>query len=232
MASRRRKRVRHEQLTLDRFTWGGARPGAGRKKSKGSGVPHTRREELSKHHPLHITLKVRDGLESLRGPREFEAICLAFLAGKEKEGFRLVHFSVMENHIHLIVEADDKLALARGLQGLKVRIAKKLNKLWNRRGSVFADRYHAVVLRTPNQVRHALAYVLNNARKHGKHFGVDEPDPCSSGDQFHGWDRIPAPVLELGPRTLGLVAKARTWLLNIGWRRHGLIPIATIPGRA
>jgi hypothetical protein len=86
------------------------------------------------------------------------------------------------------------------------------------------------VLRTPNQVRHALAYVLNNARKHGKHFGFDETDPYSSGDQFHGWNLIPA--LELGWRTLGLVAKARGWLLNVGWRRHGLIPISTIPGRA
>jgi REP element-mobilizing transposase RayT len=230
MASRRRKRVRYEQLTLDRFTWGGARPGAGRKKSKTAGVPHTAREEFSKHHPLHVTLKLRDGLESLRGPREFEAVCLAFLAGKEKEGFRLVHFSVQENHIHLIVEADDKRALARGLQGLQVRIAKKLIRIWGRRGSVFADRYHAVVLRTPRQVKHALAYVLNNARRHGKRFGFDEPDPHSSGDQFHGWNQIP--TLELGWTTLGLVAKARTWLLNVGWRRHGLIPISTIPGRA
>jgi hypothetical protein len=99
MASRKKKRVRYEQLTLGRFTWGGARPGAGRKKSKTSGVSHTTRETITKHQPLHVTLKVHDGLESLRGHCEFEAVCLSFLAGKEKPGFRLVHFSVQESRV-------------------------------------------------------------------------------------------------------------------------------------
>jgi REP element-mobilizing transposase RayT len=141
-------------------------------------------------------------------------LCLALDSGSDREGFRVVHFSAQSNHVHLIVEARDKQRLARGLQGLKVRLAKGLNKLWRRRGAVFADRYHALLLKTPRQVRNALRYVLTNAIKHGLKLDPGAPDPFSSGDVFHGWNRIPD--LELGWTSLGLVAKARTWLLRTG----------------
>ena len=86
----------------------------------------------------------------------------------------------------------------------------------HRRGTVFADRYHDRVLTTPRQVRHALAYVLCNARKHGlaprtRHW----VDPCSSAAAFPGWSC----AIELAP-TLATV-EPRTWLLTIGWRRAG-----------
>jgi len=48
-----------------------------------------------------------------------------------------------------------------------IRVAKGLNKLWARRGKVFADHYHDRILRTPREVRNALCYVLHNAKKHG-----------------------------------------------------------------
>ena len=95
---------------------------------------------------------------------------------------------------------------------------------------MFPDRYHASVLKTPRQVRNALCYVLNNARKHGLRIDSDVADPFSSGDVFYGWDR--RPHVELGETSLGLVAKARTWLLNVGWRRHGLIPLLSVPRAA
>jgi len=203
--------------------WGGARPGAGRKKRKGSGVPHTRREEFPERFPLHVTLKLSEGLRSLRRGAEYGVLCLALDSSSDREGFRVVHFSAQSNHVHLIVEARDKQQLARGVQGLKVRLAKGLNKLWRRRGAVFADRYHALLLKTPRQVRNALRYVLTNSIKHGLNLDPGEPDPFSSGDVVHGWNRIPD--LELGWTSLGLVAAARTWLLRTGWRRHGLIPL-------
>ena len=149
----------------------------------------------------------------------------ALAAGSDRFGFRLVHYSVQSNHLHLIVEAKDRRALSRGLQGLLVRIAKALNRLWGRKGSVFSDRYHDRILRTPREVRNALRYVLLNARRHG--ILGPSPDPYSSGRWFDGW-RERLGRLVLGRE--GPVARARTWLLAVGWRRHGRIGLAEVPG--
>ncbi len=223
MVARKRRRAVCIQRTLESYLHGGFRPGAGRKKRRGSGVSHHRREEFKASTPLHVTLKLRDGLESLRASREFEVVCRCLERGKEKHDFRVIHFSVLSNHLHLIVEADGKQSLACGIQGLSVRIAKALNKLWSRSGSIFSGRYHAVLLKTPRQVRNALRYVLENARKHGVRLRLGELDPCSSATVFNGWDCSPPRAST--PRTLSLVARARSWLLQRGWRRHGLLPL-------
>src|SRR5262249_18232229 len=67
---------------------------------------------------------------------------------------------------HLIVEADDNEALSKGMQGLGVRIARALNRVMQKKGKRLADRYHAHVLRTPTEVRHAVQYVLRNHLRH------------------------------------------------------------------
>src|SRR6185436_345163 len=101
---------------------------------------------------------------------ELGVICAAFEKARERFGMRLIHFSIQSNHIHMIVEANDNRSLWRGMQGLGVRIAKRLNRLWGRKGKVFADRYHSHVMHSPREVRNAIAYTLNNARKHGMRF--------------------------------------------------------------
>lgn len=118
-------------------------------------------------------------------------------------------------------------SLARGVQGLSVRIARALNRAWGRRGRVFADRYHSRALHTPREVRNALAYVLNNAHKHAaRSNGID---PYSSGAMFDGWRE---PVLRARTSTTALpVVRARSWLLTTGWRRHGLVSVTEVPGR-
>jgi len=182
---------------------GGHRPGAGRpRKPGGSGVPHRRRTRLTRHHPAHVTLRLRKGLPSLRKKLFFRAIHAAFVGGCRRFGFRLVHYSVQSNHIHLIVEAPSARVLARALQGLSVRLARGLNAAMHRKGSVFADRYHSRVLKTPLEVKNALRYVLNNAGRHsgsgstrsdgrsGGRAGRGNPVPLdgySSAVWFDGW---------------------------------------------
>lgn len=139
-------------------------------------------------------------------------------------GLRLPHYSPQTNHLHMIAEASDENALSRGMQGLLVRVARALNRLWARKGSVFADRYHARQLRTPREVRNALVYVLHNARHHG--LSVPGVDPFSSGRWFDGWSR------KLVFVSRGPGATAKSWLLRIGWRIHGRIGIDEIPRAA
>jgi REP element-mobilizing transposase RayT len=154
---------------------------------KRSGVPHSTRPEI--HFSLcHVVLRIRRGLPWLRTPKTYRILERAFRAGKKKQGFRLVHYSVQQDHLHLLVEADDKQRLSRGMQGLAIRIAKALNRFWRGRlGSVFAERYFARAVRTAKEIKCALAYVLNNARKHGVWSSPHQPDPFSSGRWFRRW---------------------------------------------
>ena len=113
------------------------------------------------------------------------------------------------------------------MQGLAVRIARAINRLLGRKGAAFKDRFHSRVLNTPRQVRHALAYVLCNARKHRCAPALPQwLDPCSSARAFDGWRGI-AP----DPRDVPVVPPL-TWLLTKGWRRAGLLDPAHIPSTA
>ena len=203
-------------------TWGGARRGAGR---KSTGTParasHRSRPPHAPGNPLHITIRLRAGLPSLRHEETRNSIARAFAGGGDRFGFRLDQFSLQSNHVHLIAEAEDRVSLSRGMQGLLVRVARALNRLWRRSGSVFADRFHARALRTPREVRAALVYVLQNARRHG--LRVVGIDPYSSGYWFGGWRQ------ELASAKDDPGSQPRTWLLRVGWRRHGPIELHESP---
>lgn len=155
------------QLDFEFRTWGGARTDAGRPpKGRTAGVSHLRRPSHARAHPLHVTLRVMRGIASLREGSVFSAVRAALARGKQHFGFSLVHFSVQRDHLHLIAEANDRRALARGMQGLSIRVARAVNARLGRKGKLFADRYHARALKTPRTVRLALRYVLLNVRKH------------------------------------------------------------------
>src|SRR5262245_20126518 len=109
------------QLGLTFRTWGGARRGAGRKPTgERAGVSHVSRPVLDPRHPAHVTLKVGRGIPSLRSQSSMRVLQSCFVRGRDRFGFRLVHYAVQENHLHFVVEAENKKALSRGLQGLSV----------------------------------------------------------------------------------------------------------------
>ena len=189
------RRRRSEQLSFAKHAgWGGARKGAGRKpKTERAGVSHLGRETLSARFPVHVTLRVLPHVWNLRSRRSFRVLARAFGAGGERFGMRLCEFSVQGNHLHLVVEAADRRALARGMQGLTIRIARGLNALMKRQGKVLADRYHARILRTPTEVRRVLAYVRENHDVHRARWGKARSgarDPYSSASREHG---VPLP---------------------------------------
>ena len=215
---------------------GGRRPGAGRPSRGRRYVPHRSRPRISRHHPLHITLRVRPDVPNLRVAkfgREFRRTlaecCVRF-------GFRVVHYSVQSNHAHIIIEASNRKRLANGMKSLAARFARAINRVFARCGKVLAERYHLRRLSSPRQVRNALAYVLLNARKHAwqryRRKLVPEIDAFSSGQWFDGWK--PA-ITRAAPGTSASnvqpeVSAPRSWLLRKGWRRHRLIHFDEIPG--
>ena len=208
------RRSRQLDLPAPR-TWGGRRPGAGRKPTRDRPGPrHTRRPPHDVRHPVHVTIRVRRGIPSLRSGAIFPALRQA-LAASSREGFRLLHFSVQSDHLHLIVEADAAPTLSRGVQGLAVRCARAINRSLDRRGPVWNERYHPHALGTPREVRVGLAYVL-----------LELPQ-APAGGPGHRSVQLGALVRRLGPAIAPApdhpspVRPPRTWLAASGWRRAG-----------
>jgi hypothetical protein len=149
-------------------------------------------------------------------------------AARRSPEFRVVHFSVQSDHVHLLVEAANTAALSAGMRGLVIRIARQVNKLLFRRGPVWADRWHGRALTSPRAVRHALVYVLANFKKHVP-FATHPVDPCSSAPYFDGFreyqGRLAIEVLRRrrlpgGASSPTTLPRARTWLLAQSWRKR------------
>ncbi|HEY5939044.1 MAG TPA: transposase [Kofleriaceae bacterium] len=238
-----RARKKHVQQELEWRTHGGKRPGAGRPpKGLRAGQPHTPRPEHKPCNPLHITIRVTKEVGPLRKRDTYLAVRDASITTARREDFHIVHASVQGDHIHLIVEAQDKDAISRGMRGFQISAAMYINSAVTRRtgklrrGAVFPDRYHMRVLTSPRAVRHAVAYVLNNWRKHGEdRCGLPSTwkiDPFSSGVGFGGWRELEGPTLWKPPPTYQAlwVWLPRTWLLREGWTRHGLVSTHEVPG--
>ena len=198
---------------------------------------HVARERFGRMLPAHVTVRLVAGVPSLRDVRIVRRIEKTFANGCERPDFRLTEYSLQGNHAHLIVEAADQGALARGMMAIGARLALAVNRAAGHRGRVIADRYHHHLLRTPREVQRALRYVLLNARRHAAKAGAKlaarvRLDPASSARWFEGWkkERIAVPQRDVRPPPLRPVARAKTWLLTVGWQRHGLLDPADVPG--
>jgi REP element-mobilizing transposase RayT len=201
---------------------GGYRAKAGRKPGRTSPwVPHVRRPELRRHQAVHVTLHVVEGVPSLRRPSPTRLMQAVFRAECDRKGFRLVHYAIRSNHLHLVCEADQREALSRGIQRLGSRIARRLNELLGRAGRFFRDRFHARAIGKPRPMRAVLSYVLLNEQKDRAQQGqvLRGIDGYSSGRYFDGWADV-SPSAPLEGERAPPVTQARSWLLRQGWRRR------------
>jgi len=225
----KRARKRHVQQEL--FRRGGKRKGAGRKpKGARAGSPHQERLEFKPQHPLHIVMRVVPAVGSLRCRSMYKALREATITAALRERFRIVHISLQRTHIHMLVEAENKLSLARGMQGFQISAARNINtalgeKHRRRRGTVFMDRYHAEVITSPTRAHRALSYVLNNWRKHREdQQGLASQwlvDPFSTGILFPGWKELEGKDLMWPIRETYeplVVRRPASWLLAEGWK--------------
>jgi REP element-mobilizing transposase RayT len=236
----------HRQVEMELRTRGGRRRGAGRPPRGPRSSEHHKARPVHDHrHPVHVTVRMVDDIASLRHHDMYLQLREATIVTARREDFRIIHMSIQRNHLHLIVEADHKEALSRGMQGFSISAAKRVNATIRARtgvrrtGRVVADRFHARPLTSPRAVRNTLAYVINNWRRHGEdRAGIARAwkvDPFSSGAVFSGWKELEgSPFLwPLRPTYQPLIVfRPRTWLLARGWQEHyPLIATGEVPGR-
>jgi REP element-mobilizing transposase RayT len=213
---------------------GGRRPGAGRKRGRFPKTPHRARPELLPGHPVHVTLRLQRYVDELRTRQLYHVIRKVLALYLEWPDFHVVHISIQNNHLHLIVEAKNREALTSGMQSFAITCARALNRARGARGKVFASRYHARQITSPRQARHTLAYVLNNWRRHHADIVggrlINFPyDPYSSALSFTGWTkrfdvRMPAEWIPLP------VSPPQTALLKWQFERFGRIDPYECPG--
>ena len=243
-AKRKRDRKRHLQQQL--FRRGGKRRGAGRKpKGARAGEGHDARPAFKASHALHVVMRVVPAVGSLRRRAMYKAMRDATITAVLRDRFRIVHISLQRNHVHLLVEAEHKAALARGMQGFTISAARHINTALGdgkrrRCGKVFADRYHLTVIKTPTQARRALGYVLGNWRHHGEdRAGLPSTwlvDPFSSAISFPDWAELEGqpwmwPIRETYDPLM--VRRPQSWLLREGWKVGGhRISARDVPGES
>lgn len=193
----------------------------GRPPKAGPGLPHAKRPPVSPDHPHHVTVRARKGTWNLRSQRSFRRIGAALEKVRLREDLRVVHYSIQGDHLHFLIEADDRRAMSNGIRALLISIARRLNAMMGKRGARFRDRFHERALTTASAVGTALRYVLTNASKHRTGPLVD---PYSSGPWFPHW----APVVAFPkwtPCTGPPTSDPKSDLLAEGWRRAGALLI-------
>ena len=230
---------------------GGPQPGAGRPRKnpalalrpKGKGyVLHKARAEVDPRHPQHVTLTVLEDISHLRSRDMYAAVKRSLRVAGKHDHFGIVHFSVQGNHIHLLVEAVNKVALAEGMQSFEISLAKRINAVMTskrrqkRKGQVFADRYHVKAITSVRGTRNALCYILNNWRHHprsarGPLLLDGKLDPYSSAILFAGWKEKTVPEIHIPPDyEAPFVREPKTWFLQKGWKRAKPISCFEVPG--
>ncbi|MEO6774452.1 MAG: transposase [Kofleriaceae bacterium] len=249
MARPRKRHVQtsfeYKQLDKNGQHRGGYRPNAGRKPT-GDFAPHGSRPAIDKRHPQHVTLRVVREVGWLRRLDTYAAVRHALRTVLDRsEQFRIVHLSVQNTHVHLLVEASDKRSLSNGMRAFQISAAKAINAVVSRRrrlerrrrGSVFADRYFTEDIGSVRQLRNTLSYVLNNWRRHRDDDGAyslfaGRLDPYASGLAFTGWREAMPEHERTLPRGYEppAVSPPRTWLLEVGWTRATPISMFETPG--
>lgn len=220
------KRNTHQTAAQLKFKavngWGGKRRGAGRKNQSGK-VSHSKREKVDFKRPLHLTLKVRDPKWSLRCG-EIAAAFKNSAKGAQKFGLRILHYSLLKDHIHILVEARNNEDLARGMRSFGARMGKAIRKIVGGRGAIFKGRFHLRVVTNPTQMRNTLAYVLQNFSKHTRL--LKHVDAYSSAPYFGQWRKLfgrgAGPILDglsRPPPLPDFLCAPVSWLAREGWRR-------------
>ena len=215
---------------------GGAREGAGRPAAGPRAIHHDKRIRVVASQPIHVTCRVAANVGNLRRDAVLAALRVATIVVGRHEDLRIVHASIQRTHLHLLVEAANGAALTRGVSSFLISAARRINRAIRASGGRVFDRYHARRLSTPREVRNCVAYVLNNWRHHREDRSRATSrwlvDKYASAVSFDGWkelgrgERFAAP-----PGYAPLVVwTPRTWLLSVGWLRHGLIRLGEVPG--
>jgi REP element-mobilizing transposase RayT len=213
-------------------THGGKRRNAGRKRSRfRRDAPHRMRARFSVPSPVHVTMRGQPWICGLRSDLVYRVLHAVLALYKDRPSFRVIHISIQDNHLHLLVEASNDHALDRGMRSFAINAARAIHAAFGTEGRVFF-RYFSTVIKTRRYARNVIAYVLGNWRRHRQDFANGRLldallDRYSSAVSFPGWSirfAIPQGYAPLP------VSQPSTELLRTGWAIDGPLDPRQAPG--
>lgn len=155
---------------------------AGRPAIREKGIRHRRREFLRRPSSLHLTVKLNRA--DIKNKLVLKILKKAIFRARLK-GLCIVHFSLEHDHIHLLAEGENNYILSKAMQGFGVSLSKRLNSLLKIKGQRYKHRYHLRVLKSANEVKNVVNYILKNGIKHKTSRTIIQP--FNSALVLHDW---------------------------------------------
>ena len=91
---------------------------------------------------------------------------------KEKIGFMLYAYCIMDNHAHLLIEVRD-VPLSQIMKRIQQVYTQWFNRKYNRTGHVFQQRYKALLCDKDNYLLQLIGYIHNNPVKANLKDGIE-----------------------------------------------------------
>ena len=145
---------------------GGSRVGSGRPKNS-KFISHVERPHIKRNMAIHVNLHLKETLTSINlRTKDFFKLFRQAVKTARGRGLRIVHYSLMHNHLHLIIEAASNEELSKGMQSFALSLSKLVSNRVNARiKKLWRDRYWMRLLPSPREIKIALQYVLKNPQK-------------------------------------------------------------------
>jgi REP element-mobilizing transposase RayT len=106
--------------------------------------------------------------------------------------YKLIEWTIMPNHIHILIRLLDDTPLGSIIQKWKGSTSFQINNLLQRTGSLWAPDYHDRYIRDHDHLQNAIAYIHNNPVRAGL-CGNSTDWPHSSAGQNWTTDFSPTP---------------------------------------
>ena len=157
--------------------------GAGRPAKHDRGIRHIARDEFNRLTVLHLTVKIDRAKAGLKNKQTLKLLWHAIKKARLK-GLKIIHYTLEFDHIHLLVEADNKAIVGTGMQSFGISLSKGINKIKGLSGQVFKTRYHFRKLKTPTEVKNVIHYILGNSIKHKSSSFINQYNSLVRVDSF------------------------------------------------
>ncbi|MCM2264390.1 MAG: transposase [Desulfuromonadales bacterium] len=86
---------------------------------------------------------------------------------KERDGFRLYHWVLMPNHVHLLLEPGDGGSLSRTMQGLQLAYTLRTHKKYRGVGHLWQDRFKSFIVERDAYLLECGRYIERNPLRYG-----------------------------------------------------------------
>jgi REP element-mobilizing transposase RayT len=146
---------------------GAGRPVTLSKKELMTKIYHRSRPEIPRARPVHVTIKSNKNIiPNLRSKVFYKEIRQGMKRARIL-GIRIIHFSVQRDHVHMLIEAENKKQLGESMRALSISLSKRFSFTLKKKVKALKNRYHLHILKSLQEIKNATNYILHNGQKHG-----------------------------------------------------------------